>query len=61
VVKTINYLEERILTMINIWGEEDFEGIELSEDLRTEDEKLLEGPQLEGSGISQDDIDSLFD
>jgi len=61
VVKTINYLEERILTMINIWGEEDFEGIELSEDLRTEDEKLLEGPQLDGSGISQDDIDSLFD
>jgi len=61
VVKTINYLEERILTMINIWGEEDFAGIELSDDLRSEDEKLLEGPQLEGSGISQDDIDSLFD
>ncbi len=61
VVKTINYLEERILTMINIWGEEDFEGIELSEDLRSEDDKLLEGPQLEGDGISQDDIDALFD
>ena len=61
VVKTINYLEERILTMINIWGEEDFEGIELSADLRSEDEKLLEGPQLEGAGISQDDIDALFD
>ena len=61
VVKTINYLEERILTMINIWGEEEFEGIELSDDMRTEDEKLLEGPQLEGDGISQDDIDALFD
>lgn len=61
VVKTINYLEERILTMINIWGEEDFEGIEISDDSRSEDEKLLEGPQLEGHGISQDDIDSLFD
>ncbi|MCW8916596.1 MAG: protein phosphatase CheZ [Magnetovibrio sp.] len=61
VVKTINYLEERILTMINIWGEEDFEGIELSEDVRSEDEKLLEGPQLDGAGISQDDIDALFD
>ncbi|MEG3619999.1 protein phosphatase CheZ [Magnetovibrio sp. PR-2] len=61
VVKTINYLEERILTMINIWGEEDFEGIELSDDVRSEDEKLLEGPQLEGSGISQNDIDALFD
>jgi len=61
VVKTINYLEERILTMINIWGEDDFVGIELSEDVRTEDEKLLEGPQLDGQGISQDDIDALFD
>ncbi|PHS76793.1 MAG: hypothetical protein COB59_10475 [Rhodospirillaceae bacterium] len=61
VVKTINFLEERILTMINIWGEEEFEGIELPEDLRSEDEKLLSGPQLEGAGISQDDIDSLFD
>lgn len=61
VVKTINFLEERILTMINIWGEDEFEGIELPDDLRTEDEKLLEGPQLDGQGISQNDIDSLFD
>lgn len=61
VVKTINYLEERILTMINIWGEEEFEGVQLPEDARSADEKLLEGPQLDGQGISQDDIDSLFD
>lgn len=61
VVNTINYLEERILTMIDIWGEEEFEGIELAEDARSEDEKLLEGPQLAGQGISQNDIDSLFD
>jgi len=61
VVKTINYLEERILTMINIWGEDEFAGIEMGEDARTEDEKLLEGPQLDGQGISQNDIDALFD
>lgn len=61
VVKTINYLEERILTMINIWGEEEFQGIELPDDARSADEKLLEGPQLDGQGISQNDIDSLFD
>ncbi len=61
VVRTINYLEDRILTMINIWGAEEFEGIELPDDARSADEKLLEGPQLEGQGISQDDIDSLFD
>jgi chemotaxis protein CheZ len=61
VVRTINYLEERILTMINIWGEEEFEGVQLPDDLRSADEKLLEGPQLQGQGISQNDIDSLFD
>lgn len=61
VVRTINYLEERILTMIHIWGEEEFKGIDLPPDARTEDQKLLEGPQLEGRGISQADIDSLFD
>ena len=61
VVKTINYLEERILTMINIWGAEEFVGIEVIADVRSEDEKQLEGPQLQGAGISQEDIDSLFD
>ena len=28
---------------------------------KTEDEKLLHGPALEGEGISQDEIDKLFD
>jgi len=61
VVKTINYLEDRILSMINIWGADEFEGLDGPEDNRTEDEKLLSGPQLDGKGISQNDIDSLFD
>ncbi|MBF0247292.1 MAG: protein phosphatase CheZ [Alphaproteobacteria bacterium] len=61
VITTINYLEDRILTMINIWGEEEFAGFTPEEDKRSADEKLLEGPQLEGQGISQDDIDALFD
>lgn len=61
VVKTINFLEERIMTMINIWGEEEFQGIEITEEAQDEDEKLLQGPQLEGEGVSQADIDALFD
>ena len=28
---------------------------------KNEDEKLLSGPQTEGEGISQDEIDKLFD
>jgi hypothetical protein len=27
----------------------------------SEEEKLLSGPQLDGQGLSQDDIDGLFD
>ena len=61
VVKTIDFLEERIMTMINIWGEEEFHGIEVTEEAKGEDEKLLEGPQLDGEGVSQADIDALFD
>lgn len=61
VVKTIDFLEDRIMTMINIWGEEEFHGIEVTEEAQDEDEKLLQGPQLDGQGVSQDDIDALFD
>ena len=61
VVKTIDFLEDRIMTMINIWGEEEFQGIEVTEEAQDEDEKLLQGPQLDGAGVSQDDIDALFD
>lgn len=61
VVKTINYLEDRIHTMINIWGEEEFEGLVLPEAEADQDKKLLQGPQLEGAGVSQSDIDALFD
>jgi len=60
VVKTINFLEEKIERMVDIWGADQFEGIEIVDD-RDADAKLLEGPQLEGQGVSQADIDALFD
>lgn len=59
VVKTIHYLEERIMAMIGIWGAEEFAGIEIEEKETGGD--VLEGPQTEGAGVSQDDIDALFD
>jgi len=61
VIKTINFLEERILSMIDIWGVEEFEGIDVDRKELDGDAALLQGPQHEGRGISQDDIDSLFD
>ncbi len=61
VVKTIKYLEDRIGTMIDIWGAEEFAGIEVKKEEKTEDEALIHGPQMKDKGVNQDDIDSMFD
>lgn len=62
VVKTIYFLEDRIMTMIDIWGGvEEFKEMTHEQEELDADAKLLEGPQHEGAGVSQDDIDALFD
>lgn len=61
VIKTINYLEERILSMIGIWGEDGFDGIEVEKETLEGDAALLHGPQHEEHAIDQADIDALFD
>jgi len=64
VVNTLKFVEERINAMIEIWGADTLSGIspkaEFNEDLDG-DKSLLNGPQLKNEGISQDDIDALFD
>jgi len=62
VVNTLKFVEERVDKMIDIWGREAF--MELIDDdggAVDEDGRLLNGPQQEGAGISQDEIDKLFD
>jgi len=63
VVRSMKFVEERVNSMVELLGRETIE--KLSADLpaeeKTEDEKLLEGPQMAGAAISQDDIDALFD
>lgn len=62
VVNTLKYVEDRINAMINIWGAETFVGLQPKEELDVDEEaKLLNGPQLENRGISQSEIDKLFD
>lgn len=64
VIKTLRFIESRILSMIDIWG-----GLDAFQDLpvtasdteEAGDESLLNGPALDGQGLSQDDIDALFD
>ena len=62
VVKSVSYVEERINALIEIWGKDELDNVDVAaEREKTADEKLLHGPQRTGEGISQDDIDKLFD
>jgi chemotaxis protein CheZ len=62
VVKTLKYVEDRINAMIEIWGHENIADVspKIFEEHKDDDSKLLNGPQLENQGISQDEIDKLF-
>ncbi len=63
VVATLTFVEQRIAGMMAIWGNEVAMGDFPEEDALAEDDErnLLNGPQLENQGISQSEIDSLFD
>lgn len=62
VVNTLRYIEDRILAMISIWGVEAFSDLPVEvEDDREGDDALMNGPAIANEGISQDDIDALFD
>ncbi len=61
VVKSITYVEERVNSLMDLWGEDELNNVSLEKTEKTEDEALLNGPQLDGQGLSQDDIDALFD
>ncbi len=62
VVKTIDYIEERVETMQVIWGRKDFEKMPVPTDdiIKKDGDLELHGPQAAAVAISQDDIDKLF-
>ncbi len=62
VVRTLRYVEERVLAIIRIWGEDEFNILPLPASAAADDEtRLLNGPQLEGNGVDQALVDKLFD
>jgi chemotaxis protein CheZ len=62
IVKSVIYVEERVQNLVDIWGKEELDKLEVEEIEETEDEKLLRGPKLNGQeALDQNDIDSLFD
>jgi len=65
VMNTMKLIEGHINVMMEIWGGVDAIKAHAPQiiDTREDDEKLLNGPKLEGDvgHASQDDIDALFD
>ena len=62
IVKSVSYVEERVSALRAIWGTDQLESVEIDlKDDRTEDEKLLHGPQAKSEALGQDDIDALFE
>ena len=48
--------------MINIWGAEAFMDLPVASDPSASgDDSLMNGPQLQNQGITQDEINALFD
>ncbi len=61
-VKSVTYVEDRVSAIIEVWGKATIDQEEVAAvNDKTEDEKLLQGPALKDQGISQADIDKLFD
>jgi len=62
VVRTIRFIEERVLAMIAIWGADAFAELPMPESQGASgDDALMNGPALGNQGISQDEINALFD
>ncbi|MET1413949.1 chemotaxis protein [Roseibium sp. HPY-6] len=62
VVTTLNYIDERVSSFIeHLRIPEDLEAeLEESDEDRRKRELILHGPQHDGEGVSQDDIDSML-
>lgn len=61
VVKSLQFIEERVNALISMWGAEEIaEADTLRNQPKDEYQKYLNGPQLAGHGVSQADVDAMF-
>ncbi len=62
IIKSITFVEDRVDKLVEIWGREAVDKVELEEQQKSDDEMLLRGPALaKEESFSQADIDKLFD
>jgi chemotaxis regulatin CheY-phosphate phosphatase CheZ len=64
VVNALRYLEQRVNTMIEIWGITPEDALKAAQTAKPTDARpdahLLNGPAREGEGVAQDDVDRLL-
>jgi chemotaxis protein CheZ len=60
VVKTLKLIDEKITALLQALGGQGVAQAGPVEDARTGDQKLLNGPQLPGHGVTQADIDKIL-
>lgn len=60
VVKALKEIDAKVIALLKAFGAESMLDLAPTEDTREGDDRLLNGPQLNGQGVSQDDIDKLF-
>jgi len=60
VVNTLNFLENRVLAMIDIWGLEDIDESNRKLQDQRDDTHLLNGPARRGEGVDQAEIDQMI-
>jgi chemotaxis protein CheZ len=61
VVNALRFLEQRVNAMVDIWGLDDIAVRHASGDDARPDAHLLNGPQRDGTGLEQSDIDEMID
>ncbi len=63
VVRSLKFVEERVNALIGMWGRDALAVADAPSDKPADadaDAALLNGPQLAGQGVSQDDVDRLL-
>jgi chemotaxis protein CheZ len=61
IVRSVKFVDERVNAMAAIWGADSLAAMAVPEQQPGEETGLLQGPALKGEGVSQADIDKLFD
>lgn len=64
VVKTLQYIEKRVNALISVWGAAELSTVEPRDENDAmppnDDRRFLNGPQLDGQGVSQSDVDAIM-